>query len=187
LLALLCSNSPIYEGKENQNKLLRTAIWRDVDPARCGIVPTVFDPAFSFRKYAEYVIDQAAIFVVEHDVAKKSALRVSEVLEEKKEWDDDYALYLSLVFPDVRLRQYIEIRVADSMRQAEMFGTMHLIKGLFADMKRLREWLGKFPQSVAAIVAAQDAIMDKGWEATVYGEPVKELCRQMKEIASVRI
>jgi glutamate--cysteine ligase len=186
LLALVCSNSPTFEGKANDNMLIRTKIWRNVDPERCGIVPTVFDRDFSFRKYAEYIIEQAAIFEVEDGTAEKSAKRVYEVLEQKTEWDDDYLLYLSLVFPDVRLRQYIEIRVMDSMKPADMFTTMQYIRGLFADMKSLRRWMKKLPHSVEAIVAAQDALMTHGWEATVYGEPVKELYEQIKEIADVR-
>jgi glutamate--cysteine ligase len=183
LLALVCSNSPTFEGRENDNLLLRTEIWRDVDPERCGIVPTVFDPDFSFRKYAEYLLEQAAIFVVEDDIASKSEQKVYEVLEQENAGDEDYLLYLSLVFPDVRLRQYIEIRVAYSMKPSDMFTAMQLIKGLFSDMDNLRAWMQKFPQSPAAIIAAQDALIDKGWEATIYGEPVKELCQQMKELA----
>ncbi|MDR0220237.1 MAG: hypothetical protein LBI54_02395 [Lachnospiraceae bacterium] len=187
LLALLTDNSPRYEGRDYDRWLLRTDIWRRVDPARSGIVPSVFDPDFSFRKYAEYVLGQKAIFAVVDGIAEKSGKRVTEILAERTEWDEDHLLYLSLVFPDVRLRQYIEIRVADAMEPPQTFAYLALIKGLFTDIGGLREWAGKFPQSITAIEAAQDAIMANGWEATAYGTPVSELCQQMMALAAAQL
>jgi glutamate--cysteine ligase len=186
-LALLTSNSPRCEGADNSNPLLRTDIWRRVDPARSGIVPTIFDPDFSFRKYAEYVLGQKAIFAVEEGVAHKTSQRADEILAERVEWDEDHLLYLSLVFPDVRLRQYIEIRIADALPPSQTFAYLALIKGLFADTRRLREWTAQLPQSVAAIEAAQDAIMADGWQAVVYGQPVGELVKQMAALAAAQL
>lgn len=183
LLALISSNSPCFEGQPNENRLIRTKIWRGVDPARCGIPPVTFEPDFSFRKYAEYIINQAAIFEVEGDVSKKSEQKAFEILQNKPDWDEDYLLYLSLVFPDVRLRQYIEIRVADSMPTAKTFAYMALIKGLFLDMANLHKWLSKFPRSVFEITKAEDTIMEKGINAIVYGEPVRDLIKQMIELS----
>jgi hypothetical protein len=62
-----------------------------------------------------------------------------------------------------------------------------LIKGLFSDMEALATWLEKFPQSIPAITAAQDAIMDKGMQAVIYGEPVADLLRQMIGLALSRL
>ncbi|MCL2718043.1 MAG: glutamate-cysteine ligase family protein [Lachnospiraceae bacterium] len=188
LFALISSNSPIFEAKPNENPLIRTEIWRGVDPARCGIPPATFAPDFSFRKYAEYIIGQAAIFeIVESKSNKfesiKSERKVDEVLSVKPVWDDDYLLYLSLVFPDVRLRQYIEIRVTDSMPAPQTFAYMALIKGLFLDMECLNKWLAKFPRSIEAITEAGDALMEKGMGAIVYGEPVTDLLNQMIELS----
>ena len=203
LFALISSNTPMYEGKPNANPLIRTEIWRGVDPARCGIPPVTFEPDFSFAKYAEYIIGQAAIFevikdnspnenkssnigncIIKNNPSKQSDRLVADVLTQNPVWDDDYLLYLSLVFPDVRLRQYIEIRVADSMPAARTFAYMALIKGLFLDMPSLNQWLSKFPHNIKAIKDAENAIMDKGIEAIVYGEPVADLLKQMLELSS---
>ena len=158
LFALISTNTPFYEGEPNKNLLIRTEIWRGVDPERCGIPPATFAPDFSFAKYAEYIIEQAAIFevlkersesndityngrpcIIKNNPSKKSDRRVIDVLSNRPEWDEDYLLYLSLVFPDVRLRQYIEIRVADSMPAEQTFAYMTLIKGLFLDMSSLNQ------------------------------------------------
>ena len=183
LFALLTTNSPYFEGRPNQNPLIRTQIWRDVDPARCGIPPSAFDPDFSFHKYAEYIIGQTAIFEVDNNSSRESNRIVSEILRAKPDWDEDYLLYLSLVFPDVRLRQYIEIRVADSLPAAKMFAYMSLIKGLFLDISALKECLAPFPKSLEAITKAGDAIIEKGINATVYGKPVADLLEQMLELS----
>jgi len=202
LFALISTNTPYYEGKPNENLLIRTEIWRGVDPERCNIPPITFAPDFSFAKYAEYIINQAAIFeviknnpeinntsstgrscIIKNNPSKESDRRVYEILNNKPEWDEDYLLYLSLVFPDVRLRQYIEIRVADSMPADQTFAYVALIKGLFQNMPSLNQWLSKFPKSIEAITAAGDAIMQDGYDAIVYGEPVTELLKQMIELA----
>ncbi|MCL2254282.1 MAG: glutamate-cysteine ligase family protein [Lachnospiraceae bacterium] len=183
LLALISTNTPIFEGAPNHNLLIRTKIWRDVDPARCGIPPETFNPDFSFAKYAEYIINQAAIFEIKDEKSTGSDKKVSEILADKPDWDDDYLLYLSLAFPDVRLRQYIEIRVADSMDAVKMFAYMALIKGLFLDMPCLNKWLSKFPFSIDSIINAQDAIMKEGMNALVNEEPVADLLNQMIKLS----
>jgi glutamate--cysteine ligase len=184
LLSFISSNSPVFEGQENSNPLIRTVIWRGVDSARSCIVPTTFAADFSFARYAEYIIDQAAIFEMKDGKAEKSERKVDEVLAAKTEWDEDFLLYLSLVFPDVRLRQYIEIRIADAMDEERTFAYMALIKGLFSDAAALGDWLADVPRSITAITAAQDAIMKDGMQAQVYGRPVKLLLEEMMGLAA---
>ena len=186
LLSLFAANSPVFEGEKNDNPLIRTVIWRGVDPARSCLVPSTFDEDFSFAAYAAYIINQAAIFEMKNEAAKKSARSVRAVLAKKDAlitWDEDYLLYLSLVFPDVRLRQYIEIRIADAMPTEKSFAYVALIKGLFSDMAALRAWLKPFPRSISAITAAQDAIMQEGLNALVYGESAARLLKQMRMLA----
>jgi len=162
-LAYISSNTPTFEGRPNRNRLLRAQIWRNVDPARCA-VPGVFDANFGFETYAKFV------------------LRAPEILREPGH-DDRIPLYLSLVFPEVRLRQYIEIRAADSMPQARAFAYMALVKGVFTDMPRLRALLSGFEWSQAAILAAQDAVMRHGKNAVVYGVPVARFIDELTDLA----
>jgi glutamate--cysteine ligase len=190
LLSLISSNTPVFEGEKNHNKLIRTHIWRGVDPARCGIVPMTFAADFSFAAYAEYIAAQEAVLEINDGITTKSERAVRDVLSKRTKWDEDYLLYLSLVFPDVRLRQYIEIRVADAMDAERTFAYMALIKGLFQDTQGLGKWLeALYPHimdtnEAAAITAAQDAIMAAGIQAVVYGHPVTELLAQMMALAA---
>jgi len=162
-LAYISSNTPMFEGRPNGNPLLRAQIWRNVDPVRCD-VPGVFDESFGFEAYARFV------------------LRAPGILRDTGH-DDPIPLYLSLVFPEVRLRQYVEIRAADSMPEAKAFAYMALVKGLFADMPRLRALLSGFEWSHTAILAAQDAIMRDGKNAVIYGRPLVRLADELMDLA----
>ena len=163
VLAYISSNTPVFESRPNRNVLLRAKIWRDVDPARCT-VPGVFDENFGFEAYAKFV------------------LRAPEILREA-DGEARIPLYLSLVFPEVRLRQYVEIRAADSMPEAKAFAYMALVKGIFADMPRLKALLSHFEWSEKAILSAQDAIMKNGRRAVVYGRPIARFVDELTDLA----
>ncbi|MDR0287498.1 MAG: hypothetical protein LBI03_07345, partial [Clostridiales bacterium] len=184
IFELISSNTPVFEGKRNTNPLIRTKIWRNVDAARTGFLRETFDPDFSFLKYAEYILDQNAIYVVLNGIAERSEHKVIDVLKDMEDiTQDDLILYLSLVFPNVRLRQYIEIRVADSIPLEKMAAYMALIKGLFADISILKSWLKQFSWSCESILEAQDAIMNNGYDAIVYGKPVNYFINEMNKLA----
>lgn len=163
VLAYISSNIPVFESKPNRNVLLRAQIWRNVDNARCN-VPGVFDDNFGFEEYAKFV------------------LRAPEILREA-DGEERIPLYLSLVFPEVRLRQYIEIRAADSMPEARAFAYMALVKGIFADMPRLKACLSGFEWSEKAILSAQDSIMKDGRRAVVYGRPIARFVDELTDLA----
>ncbi|MDR2687334.1 MAG: hypothetical protein LBB75_06240 [Oscillospiraceae bacterium] len=163
-LAYIASNAPVFEGRPNGNKLLRARIWRGVDSARC-LVPGVFGESFGFGEYAKFV------------------LRAPEIFPGAGGGGDRVPLALSLVFPEVRLRQYIEIRAADSMPEGRAFAYMALVKGLFADMPRLRALLSGAEWSQGAVLAAQDAIMRQGGDASVYGRPLARFAEELAGLA----
>jgi len=167
VLAYISANTPVFEGRRNRNKLLRTHIWRSVDNARCD-VPGVFDEGFGCEAYARFV------------------LRAPEILRGSGD-EGRVPLFLSLVFPEVRLRQYIELRAADSMPEPRAFAYMALVKGLFADMPRLRALLSGIERSDAAVLAAQDAIMKYGKRVAVYGRPVDRLVEELIDLARTNL
>ena len=185
VLALMTSNAPVFEQKKNTNPLIRTHIWQNVDSQRTGILPATFDEDFSFKKYAEFVLSQKAIFELIDGNPVKSDRTVLEVLTEVQgtQYHEAMLLYMSLVFPDVRLRQYIELRIADSLPPADTIAYAAFLKGLFEDAAGLKTWLAQFPQSCEAIRQAQEALMANGFEALVYGMPAKDFIRELLRLA----
>ena len=41
----------------------RSHVWTDVDDARCGTLPFVFDPDFGFERYVDYALQVPMYFV----------------------------------------------------------------------------------------------------------------------------
>lgn len=177
VFALICDNSPVFEGKPRTHKLVRTKIWLECDPDRCNLVPGVMDADFSLRKYAEYILDTPAILV---------PCNKQEWCYTKNTFGDLYAETpmdraavehaVSMFFNDVRLKTYIEIRPADALPIPYAIAYAALIKGLFyhdENLDRLDELFAGV--SAQDIEAAKYALMESGYNATVYGRPVHEI------------
>jgi len=117
----LFANSPFKEGKETGYKSWRSHVWEDTDPDRCGTLPFVFEPDFGFERYVDYVLDVPMYFVYRHgkyiNVAGKSfrdfLAGKLEGLEGEFPTMDDWENHLTTVFPEVRLKRFLEMRGAD--------------------------------------------------------------------------
>jgi glutamate--cysteine ligase len=117
----LFANSPFVEGKPSGYQSFRSFIWTDTDPDRTGMLPFVFDEGFGFEAHADYVLDVPMYFVYRDgeyiDVSGKSfrdfmARKLSPVKHITPmvgDWEDQ----LTLPFPEVRLKRFIEMRGAD--------------------------------------------------------------------------
>ena len=117
----LFANSPFFEGKLNGHKSWRSRIWRDLDPARTGMLPFVFEDGFGFERWADYVLDVPMYFVY-RDGKYIDALGQSfrdfmagklPALPGETPTLSDWADHLTTCFPEARLKKYIEMRGAD--------------------------------------------------------------------------
>ncbi|PUB15459.1 glutamate--cysteine ligase [Yoonia sediminilitoris] len=117
----LFANSPFFEGKPNGHKSWRSRIWRSLDDARTGMLPFVFEEGFGFERWTEWVLDVPMYFVY-RDGKYIDALGMSfrdflkgelPALPGEKPTLSDWADHLTTVFPEARVKQYIEMRGAD--------------------------------------------------------------------------
>lgn len=84
---------------------------------------------------------------------------------------------VSMQFPDVRLKTYLEIRPADSMPIPYVIAYAALIKGLFYNEGNLQQLEALFADVDAdAFERAKDALMERGYNAHVYGAPGSPTC-----------
>jgi len=117
----LFANSPFLEGTLSGWQSYRSHLWEDTDPDRCGILPFIFEPGMGFEKYTEYALDVPMYFIYRDgkyiDVSGASFrdfLR-GELpghigkLPKLSDWSD----HLTTIFPEVRLKNYLEMRGAD--------------------------------------------------------------------------
>ncbi len=117
----LFANSPFFEGKPNGHKSWRSRIWRDLDPARTGMLPFVFEEGMGFERYVQYALDVPMYFVY-RDGKYINALGMSfrdfmagklPALPGETPTLSDWADHLTTAFPEVRIKQYMEMRGAD--------------------------------------------------------------------------
>ena len=117
----LFASSPFADGKETGYQSFRSHIWLNTDDARTGMLPFAFDEGFGFEQYADYALDVPMYFVIREgqyvNVAGESFRaflngELPQLPGEKptiKDWED----HLSTIFPEVRLKQFLEMRGAD--------------------------------------------------------------------------
>lgn len=178
LFSLMCDNAPVFEGKPRTRKLVRTYIWRHMDNDRSGLVTGALNRNFTLADYAAWVLDTPAILVPDGNGGwQYTEQTFGEVYAHRPMRHDDVEHAVSMVFPDVRLKTYVEIRPADSMPIPYAIAYAALIKGLFYAPENLDALDALLADVDApAFEAAKDALMEHGYAATVYGKPVAELC-----------
>ncbi|MEA2950655.1 MAG: glutamate--cysteine ligase [Alphaproteobacteria bacterium] len=116
------ANSPFTEGKPNGFLSFRSEIWRDTDPARSGMLPWAFEPGMGFERWVDYALDVPMYFVKRGDrYIDVSGLSFSDLMAGKiaalpgeRATISDWANHLSTIFPEVRLKRYLEMRGSDS-------------------------------------------------------------------------
>jgi len=136
LLTAMFANSPISDGRLNGFLSYRGHIWTDTDPARCGLLPFVFRDSCTFSDYIEYALDVPMYFIVrgEHwiDMTAFTFRRFwSEGLGPERATMTDWNVHLTTLFPEVRLKQYVELRSVDSQAPELMLAVPAMAKGIF--------------------------------------------------------
>ena len=115
------ANSPFTEGKPNGFLSFRSEIWRDTDADRSGMLPWAFEPGMGFERWVDYALDVPMYFVKRGeryvDVAGQSFRDLMAgrlpALPGERATISDWANHLSTIFPEVRLKRYLEMRGAD--------------------------------------------------------------------------
>jgi glutamate--cysteine ligase len=189
LVSALFANSPLHLGKPSGFVSRRVHVWRHVDPDRCGLLPFVFEPGFGYAQYVEWALDVPMFFVL-HDDAYRPAqgLTFRRYLAEghdgKRATLQDWNLHLTTLFPEVRLKQFLEVRGADAVPPDLTCALPALWKGvLYDDGAREAAWRLVASWSFAEREASLEAVAERGLAAEVAGRPVLPLARELLAIA----
>jgi glutamate--cysteine ligase len=118
----LFAASPFAEARTNGFLSYRGHIWTDTDPDRTGMLPFVFEDGMSFERYADYALDVPMYFVYRDgkyiDASGQSFRAFMDgklsALPGERPTDKDWEDHLTTIFPEVRLKTYLEMRGADS-------------------------------------------------------------------------
>jgi len=144
----LWANSPFKNGKLSGFLSYRSHIWTDTDPDRCGILPFVFDQGFGFERYVDYMLDVPMYFVYRNKYIDASGQSFRDFMAGKlaalpgekptiQDWED----HLSVAFPEVRLKKFLEMRGADGGPWSRLCALPAFWVGLlYNDQSREEAW-----------------------------------------------
>ncbi|HSK31552.1 MAG TPA: glutamate--cysteine ligase [Candidatus Limnocylindria bacterium] len=143
ILIGIFANSPICDGQLNGYRSFREHIWTDTDRNRSGMLQFAFSPDVSFAHYVEYALDVPMYFIIRHhDYIDMTGMTFREFLQfgynGERATIEDWADHLTTLFPETRIKRYIEIRSVDSQPPELMPALSALTKGVFYDQDCLQ-------------------------------------------------
>ena len=188
----LFANSPFTEGKPNGFVSARSEIWRDTDNNRAGMLPWAFDAGMGFERYVDYALDVPMYFVKRgdhyHDVAGASfrdlLAGTLPQLPGERATVADWANHLSTIFPEVRLKRYLEMRGADSGPTGRICALPSFWVGLLYDQQSLdaawelvKDWTAADRQSL------RDDVPREGLKARIRNRAALDVARDALALA----
>ncbi|MEQ1719353.1 MAG: glutamate--cysteine ligase [Hyphomicrobium sp.] len=188
----LFASSPFTEGKPNGFQSMRSEVWRDTDKRRTGMLPFVFNEGMGYESYVEYALDVPMYFVYRAgkyiDVAGSSfrdflAGRLKGLPGERPTIDD-WSDHLTTLFPEVRLKRFLEMRGADGGRWSLITALPAFWTGLLYDEAALdaawhlvRDWTDEERETL------RNGVPAGGFRTPFRSSNVNELAREALRIS----
>jgi glutamate--cysteine ligase len=188
----LFANSPFTEGQPNGFLSFRSEIWRHTDARRTGMLPFAFEPGMGFERWVDYALDVPMYFVKRGeryiDVSGGSfrdllAGKLS-VLPGERATMSDWANHLSTLFPEVRLKRYLEMRGADGgpwrrlpALPAFWVGLLYEDDPLDAAFDLIKHWSAEERQKL------RDDVPRRGFAAVIAGRTVLEIAEECLQLS----
>jgi glutamate--cysteine ligase len=189
-LAALVSASPFTAGRPNGQKSMRYAIWQDVDDVRSGIWPEMVDgEGLRYHRYVARALEVPAMFfrrdgAYRQPEARPFAHYVTEGFEGTTVTVRDFVDHLTSLFPEVRVKNYVELRGADCVLPDVAVAVGGFWRALLDDDAARAEAHARLaPLDHAALRALQVAVARDGLDAVSPVGPVRELARWLTELA----
>jgi glutamate--cysteine ligase len=185
----LFANSPFTEGKPNGFLSFRSEIWRDTDADRSGMLPFAFEPGMGFERYVDYALDVPMYFIKRGDsYIDVSGKSFRDLLAGKfgnlRATLSDWANHVSTIFPEVRLKRYLEMRGEDAgpwrrlpALPAYWVGLLYDEASLDAAWDLAKSWSAEERQKL------RDEVPRLGFAAKIRGRSVLELARETLALA----
>lgn len=192
LLSFLFDNAPVFRGKATPG-MARSRIWHHVDVDRCGIVPGALE-GLTFEDYILWVSGVKPILFTDaqHATTSTGDRYTRDLMSERPLERSELMHLLSMVFPNVRLKGFVELREMDALPPRLAAACTSFTGALFYD-KCLEDKLvgllsSYLPHGFEGIdendaVLARIHLEEQGWDAKVYGMPATAMVDALIEIA----
>jgi glutamate--cysteine ligase len=189
----LFADSPFTEGKPNGYQSYRSHIWTDTDAGRTGMLDFVFDDGFGYERYVDYLLAVPMYFSYRNgeyvDLSGQSFRRFMDgkldalpgALPTMRDWSD----HMTTAFPEVRLKQYLEMRGADGGRWSRLCALPAFWAGLLYDDAALdAAWDLVKDFSMRERHALRDGVPKHGLKLPFRGATVRELAIEALKISA---
>ncbi|MBN8551587.1 MAG: glutamate--cysteine ligase [Caulobacterales bacterium] len=190
----LFANSPFTDGQPNGFLSARANVWTDTDPDRTGMLDFVFQDGFGFDRYVDYALDTPMYFVKRGErYIDASGQSFRDFLDGKlpalpgayptfKDWAD----HLTTLFPEVRLKSYLEMRGADGGPWSRICALQALWAGLLYDAPCLSAaWDVVKDWDIEDHERLRRDVTRLGLKAEVAGRPLRDVAREVVAIAKM--
>ncbi|MEG1478804.1 MAG: glutamate-cysteine ligase family protein [Clostridiales bacterium] len=186
LFSLLTDNTPIFEGEIFNGNIPRTMVWNNVDANRCMVVKNGLNKTFAFGEYADYILNNPCILTLNNlgEAEFTADDTVAEIYKNQELNTKDIEHIISMFFPDVRLKTYVEIRMADSLPIDYALSYAALLKGLFYSDDN-KDYLYSLTSAITNEDVAKTKInmMEQGFNTSFLNKPVAEFIDDLFIIA----
>jgi len=188
----LFANSPFLNGKPNGYLSYRAHIWTDTDPDRTGLLPFVFEDGFGYERWVEYALDVPMYFVYrDGKYIDVSGLSFRDFLEGKlaplpgeKPTVSDWADHLTTIFPEARVKNYIEMRGADGGPWDKICGLPALWVGLMYHQPSLdAAWDIAKNWTLEERDTLRTDVSRLGLKAKIRGRTVQDIARELVDLS----
>lgn len=188
LVTALFAASPLKEGRPSGFQSFRASCWLETDPDRCGLLPFAFREGASFRDYAEWALDVPMFFLKRDGEYRPMHLTFRRFWREgwqgERPTAHDWEVHLSTLFPEVRLKRYIEVRQADASTRELARALPALWRGLLYDLpSRQAAWQLVRDWSFEERLALYRETPRLGLRATIRGTALLPRCQELVAIA----
>lgn len=181
----ITDNTHYFENEIYKENALRSNIWLNMDDVRSGPVPSAFDEDYSYRKYAEYILNMPPIFMMKDGEAIFTGDKlVKDVYDPETFTKAELDHLMSMAFPDVRTKGFVEIRMMDSLEWPYNFAILSAIAGLMYCQKCIDELLEAFKDvTYEEVMEAKREVVKKGKDAVYNGKTILEWALEIMEMA----
>ncbi len=188
----LFSSSPFREGKPSGFKSLRSETWRHTDPNRTGMLRFVFEPGMGYEAYVDYALHVPMYFVFRDgryiDVAGASFVDFLAGklpgLEGVRPTIDDWSDHLTTLFPEVRVKRFMEMRGADGGREEMITALAAFWTGLLYDARALDEAAQLVDDlDFDTLKRVRDEVPRLGFETDAGGRSIGDMAAEAVSIA----
>jgi len=189
IVTALCANSPLARGQANGFATKRSHIWLHTDPDRCGLLRWVFDEGAKYADYVSYALSVPMLFVLRDGELKNMTGRTFNAY---LDGDDagltptlaDWRLHLTTLFPEVRLKSYLEVRGSDSGSPDMILAQAALWKGLlYDDRARTRAFDMVERASFEERLSFHRDVSRLGLQAALRGDSALDLAQSLVRLA----